>query len=181
MTDAAIDLSSDLEACARGDRAALRRIFEAEGGRLAGVALRILRRRELAEEAVQEAFVKIWRSAGQYDPARGSARGWIYAVLRNHALNMLRDGSRETATEPGALDALRDDEAMLSAAWERLDEASALKRCLAALDTAKRQAVLMAYVLGYTHGEIAGRVGAPLGTAKAWVRRGLAALRACLS
>ncbi|MGF1502103.1 MAG: sigma-70 family RNA polymerase sigma factor [Paracoccaceae bacterium] len=176
-----VDHAAELKACARGDRAALKRLFAAESAQLTGVALRLLRRRDLAEDAVQDAFVAIWRKAGQYDPARGSARGWIYAILRNRALNMLRDGRRETGVAPDELESLGDQDETLTRAFERLDEQSALRRCLAALDDRKRRAVLMAYVFGYTHGEIAGRLNAPLGTAKAWLRRGLAALRECLS
>jgi len=75
----------------------------------------------------------------------------------------------------------RIDREMVDEAYDRLDDTGALKRCLAALDETKRRCILMAYVLGYTHGEIAGRIGTPLGTAKTWVRRGLEALRRCMS
>ncbi len=174
-----MDVEAALEACARGDRAALRALYEAEAPRLIAVTRRILRRRDLAEEAVQETFVAVWRKAGQFERrAGGSGRGWIGAIARNRALDILRDGAREDLAEPEALDALRADEA--EAALDRL-EAGALRRCLEALDPPKRRAVLLAHVRGLTHGEIAGAMGVPLGTAKAWVRRGLSRLRECLS
>jgi len=88
------DLNEALRACARGDRAALRAIYDAEAPRMLGVALRLLRRPALAEEAVQDAFVQIWRRAASFDPARGGARTWLYAVLRHRALNILRGESR---------------------------------------------------------------------------------------
>lgn len=176
-----LDHAAAIRACARGDRAALEALFDAESAQLTGVALRILGRRDLAEDAVQDAFVAIWRKAGQYDPGRGSARGWIYAILRNRALNIVRDGRRETGMEADRLELLHERDHELGRAFDRLDDRSALRRCLATLDETRRTAVLMAYVFGYTHGEIAGRLDAPLGTAKAWVRRGLAALRECLS
>ena len=172
-------LADALGGCARGDRAALRRIFEAEGSRMLAIALRIVRRRDLAEEVVQDAFVQIWRKAHQYAPDRGSARGWICAIARNRALNTLRDGRREELVDGDALaqlvDAAHADEA--HAAWNALEAGSRLRECLGALDEPKRRSILMAYVSGYTHGEIAGRLAVPLGTAKAWVRRGLTMLR----
>ena len=177
-----IDHAALLGRCAKGDASALKMLFEAEAGRLIAVAERILRRRDLAEEAVQDAFIRIWRSAHQYAPDRGSARGWIYAVVRNRALNMLRDGRREETVDDAELDLMREDDgsAVLDDALSRLETESRLRACLEALDETKRRSILMAYILGYTHGEIAGRLGVPLGTAKAWVRRGLGSLRECM-
>ena len=80
-----------LLACAAGDKLALRRIYDAEAARMLGVAQRLLRRRALAEEAVQDAFVLIWRHAARFDPERGSGLTWIYAILRNRSLSILRD------------------------------------------------------------------------------------------
>lgn len=171
-----------LAGCARGDRQALKSLFDTEAGRLVAVAQRIVRRRDLAEEIVQEAFIQIWRKAHQYSPDRGSARGWIYAVVRNRALNVLRDGGREELAEETDLDALRETATFHAAddVLSRLDQESRLRQCLEALDEPKRRSILMAYISGYTHGEIAGRLGVPLGTAKAWVRRGLTTLRGCM-
>jgi RNA polymerase sigma-70 factor (ECF subfamily) len=176
----AAELAAALAACARGDRAALHRLFRAEAGRMTGLCQRILRRRDLAEEAVQDAFVQIWRRAATFDPGKGSARGWMYAIARNRALNILRDAGREDLLPGDDLDRLREADPV-EAAWQGLDHAGRLRRCLEALDEVKRRSVLMAYVQGMTHGEIAGRLGAPLGTVKAWVRRGLGALRECLA
>lgn len=174
------DRAIDLIACARGEREALRRLFKLEAGRLLGVAYRILRRHDLAEEAVQETFVRIWRFAHQFDPDKGSSQTWMNAILRNQALSILRQSDREQPEEPRRLE-IRADAETLDDAWTGLAETSELRRCLGQLDDDKRQGILMAYVLGYTHGEIAGRLGAPLGTVKAWVRRGLKSLRECLS
>lgn len=175
------DLGKAISACAKGDQAALRHIFDQEASRLIAVAQRILRRRELAEEVVQESFLRIWTHAHQYAPDQGSARGWIYAIVRNRALNMLRDGKREQTVEN--LETLQETEKMhdILSAWHQLDQKSLLRSCLSSLDETKRNGILMAYVGGYTHGEIAGRLRIPLGTAKSWVRRSLAILRDCMS
>jgi RNA polymerase sigma-70 factor (ECF subfamily) len=177
------DLAGMLADCGRGDRSALKRIFDTEGGRLIALAERILRRRDLAEEVVQDAFIRIWTSARQFDGSRGSARGWIYAIVRNRALNVLRDGRREDTVEEDRLEALREDEQMehILSAWQALDRNSRLHDCLGALDEKKRRGILLAYVGGYTHGEIAGRLKLPLGTTKSWIRRGLSALRECMA
>lgn len=175
------DLDEAIAGCAKGDRIALRHIFDQEAGRLIAVAQRIVRRRELAEEVVQEAFIRIWTHAHQYRPGAGSARGWIYAIVRNRALNLLRDGKREHSVEE--VERLQDNEQTdeIMAAWHRLDRNSRLHECLGSLDETKRQGILMAYVGGYSHGEIAGRLRIPLGTTKSWIRRGLLALRECMA
>lgn len=183
MQHAELDLADSLTRCARGERAALQAIFAAEGGRLIAVAQRVVRRRELAEEVVQDAFVQIWTKAHQYAPERGSARGWIYAIVRNRAINLTRDMRREDTTDPEALAALSDagQEDPAQVAWSELDLRSRLRTCLEGLDEVKRRSILMAYVSGYSHGEIAGRLKAPLGTTKAWIRRGLNTLRDCMA
>jgi RNA polymerase sigma-70 factor (ECF subfamily) len=169
-----------IRACAQGDKSALQQLMQAEGGRMLGVARRMLRRTDLAEDAVQEALVLIWRRAGQFDASRGSAKGWVFTILRNRCLTMLRKESSEIAVEPEVLDD-HMDHAVLDTAFDRLGEASDLRRCLATLETDTRRAILSSYILGHSHGEIAGRMQAPLGSVKSWVRRGLLKLRECLS
>ncbi len=79
------DLNNALRLTAGGDRAALRRIYDAEASRMLGVAMRLLRRRALAEEAVHDTFMQVWQKAASFDPARGEGRTWLYAILRNRA------------------------------------------------------------------------------------------------
>jgi len=162
--------------CAAGERAALRVIYDIEAQRMLGVARRMLRRQDLAEEAVQDAFMRLWRSARTFDPQKGAARSWLYAILRNCALTILRDESRFTADEDAA------DEAapMTESALARLPETSALRRCLERLDAQRRSVVVLAYVHGLSHGELAGKLGVPLGTVKSWVRRSLISLQECM-
>jgi RNA polymerase sigma-70 factor (ECF subfamily) len=183
VANASNDLETALAACARGDRNGLRLIFDSEAARLVAVAERIVRRRDLAEEVVQEAFIRVWTHARQWAPERGSARGWVTAIVRNRALNMLRDGRREDLVGEDHLETLQETDQLdqILAAWNRLDRNSRLRECLGALDETKRKGILMAYVGGYTHGEIAGRLRIPLGTTKSWIRRGLAALRECMA
>ena len=174
------DCGEDLRACARRDREALRRIYEVEGPYLLGVALRILRRRDLAEEALHDAFVEVWQKAASFDPARGAAPAWMAAIVRHRAFNILRKRSRETLVEPGDLVDLSDLAADPAEALARVSADDALRECLEVLDDDKRLCILLAYVDGYSHSQIAARLEAPLGTVKARIRRGLLALRECL-
>ncbi|HEX2556506.1 MAG TPA: sigma-70 family RNA polymerase sigma factor [Microvirga sp.] len=175
------DLDEALRGCAAGEQAALRAIYDAEAPRMLGVALRLLRRRSLAEEAVHDAFVQIWQRAGGFDPARGGARSWIYAVLRHRALNILRGETRTDLVEDFEPFALASEDDSPETLVSRLSDAGALRRCLERLEPARRQAVLLAYVQGLSHGELAGRLGVPLGTMKSWIRRSLLALRECMA
>jgi len=175
------DLDDDLRRCAAGDRAALRRIYDAEGPRMLGVALRILRRRQLAEEAVHDAFVQVWQRAESFDPARGAAKTWLYALVRHRALNILRGEARTDLVADFEPMGLASEEESPESVMARLSEAGALRRCLERLEPARRRAVVLAYMHGLSHGELAARVGVPLGTMKSWLRRSLLALRECLA
>lgn len=180
------DYDAALAACAAGDRAALRRLYEHEGPRLLGVALRIVRQRALAEDIVHDACVNIWTRAASFDARRGSARGWIYSVVRNLALNAMRDASRQIDVDDTTRDGLEAEQS--TQAWRDGAESfelnaslGRLQHCLEGLDPDRRSCVLHAYVDGCSHGEIAQRLGAPLGTVKAWIRRSLSALRECMA
>ena len=175
------DYEAALAACARGDRSALRRIYEQEAGRLLGVALRILRRRELANDAVHDAFVQIWEKSASFDPARGAGRAWIFSVVRHRALNMLRDHAREGPIDEEKLAAIPDSAVDPAYSVSLLSDAESLKHCLQALEPSQRTSILLAYVDGYSHAQVAQRLNAPLGTVKSWIRRGLMELRECLS
>lgn len=179
------DHDAALQACARGDRDALGRIYERESRYLLGVALRIVRDRAVAEDVLHDAFVAIWRRASSFDAGRGAGRGWIYSVVRHAALNRMRDGARETVLDEPAAAHLEAQTAL--SAWQengdelaRQAELGRLGLCLDGLEPARRACLLHAYVDGCTHSEIAMRVQAPLGTVKAWIQRGLRALRECM-
>ena len=175
------DYAGTLKSCARQDRAALKMLYNQEAGRMISVAQRIVRRRELAEEVVQDTFVQIWHKAQSFDEELGSGQAWIYTILRNRALNLIRDGAREDLIDTDALKETRDEDANVEDAFHRLSENSALRRCLEALEVEKRRSLLLSYVAGYSHGEIAALLRVPVGTAKSWVRRGLLAIRDCMA
>ncbi len=176
----ALDLEQALALCAAGDKGALNAIYAQEGARMLGVALRILKRRSLAEDAVQDAFVLVWRNAAKFDPAKGSGTTWLYTVLRNRALTILRTESRAEPTEMPVGEEIADEGENPEETIARLSDAEALKHCLEKLEPKRRMAIALTYVHGLSHGELAGRLGIPLGTIKSWLRRSLLTLRECL-
>ncbi|MBG7619473.1 sigma-70 family RNA polymerase sigma factor [Herbaspirillum sp. AP02] len=180
MTDApAFDHEAALLACAAGERGALQRLYQQEGRYLLGVALRIVRDRALAEDVLHDAFLNIWTRAASFDPARGAARGWIFTVVRHTALNRLRALQHEVNAGDD-LEALADHHEPAVQAPEWQADLGRLEDCLGQLSDAKRASIVYAYVDGCTHSEIAERLKAPLGSVKAWIKRGLAALRECI-
>lgn len=178
MTDP--DLAPLLAAVARGDRTALRRVYEAQSVRLFGVANAILRDRELAADALHDAFLRVSQRASQFDPARGAATAWLAGIVRYAALDQARRRGRELPTDDPTLgDAAVEPEALDSVAASA--DGRKLRECLVALDEKNRHGILLAFVHGLSHSQIAERLGQPLGTVKAWIRRGLLQLRECLS
>jgi RNA polymerase sigma-70 factor, ECF subfamily len=172
------DAAGLLLAVAAGDRPALRRLYEIEGGRLHAVALRIVRDASLAGDVLHDAFLSVWRNAAQFDPARGAAAAWLTGIVRNRALDIARRSSREvTGTE---LPETADDRPDALSDVVRTQEATALHHCLGRLEEDRRGLIVMAFVGGLTHAEVAARSGLPLGTVKSHIRRGLLALRTCL-
>ena len=174
-----------LHGCARGERQALQDIYQQDSRHLLGVALRIVRQRQQAEDIVHDAFMNIWTQAASFDARRGSGRGWIYSVVRNLALNAVRNGVREVSVDEEtaeALDAQTSLQAHVQAddAFDLRVSLGKLNDCLAMLEPARRNCVLYAYVDGCSHGEIAARTQTPLGTVKAWIKRSMGSLRECM-
>ncbi|WP_411380422.1 sigma-70 family RNA polymerase sigma factor [Pseudomonas sp. MPB26] len=169
------DYEACLLACARGDQKALRGLYAQESSHLLGVALRIVRDKALAEDIVHDAFIKIWRGAGSFDPGRGSARGWVFSVTRHLALNAVRNHYREVPLDD------EHEPVETHGSIEFSARTGKVHTCLEQLDPTRRTCILHAYVDGYSHSEIALRLDTPLGTVKAWIKRSLAALRECMA
>jgi RNA polymerase sigma-70 factor (ECF subfamily) len=150
---------------ARGDRAAASELYRLIGGRLFGLANRVLRDPGLAEDAVQEAFVKIWRNAHRFDAAKGQASSWMGVIVRRVALD------RRPKAPTFALPELEAPSIDLDYVHPRLRE------CLASLPELHRNALVLMYVYGLSHSELAAQMKAPLGTVKSWVRRASSALK----
>ncbi|RZL68446.1 MAG: sigma-70 family RNA polymerase sigma factor [Variovorax sp.] len=175
------DYESALEACASGDRSALKSLYEREARTLLGVAQKILRDRDMAHDVLQEGFLQVWQRASTYQRALGSGRGWLYTVVRHRALDEARKVKREIFLGD-AFDVLTDSLVNGSTLDDRTSrDAESLQRCLDGLDPRRRACILGAFVEGYTHEQIAVQFATPVGTIKSWIRRGLLSLRECLS
>jgi RNA polymerase sigma-70 factor, ECF subfamily len=173
-------LETLLAAIAEGDRRAISELYRATAPKLMGIALRILTRRELAEEALQETYVRAWQKASQFDPGLGSALGWLAAICRNQAIDIRR---RQAERIAGLSDALAEDraEAMdAGAALALAGSAGALAACLDQLPDNRRQMVIRAYLEGLTREELAALYRMPVNTVKTTLRRSLIELRRCL-
>lgn len=178
--DAEVPLADLLGATARGDRAALRAVYQRQSVRLFGIANAILRDRDAAADALQDAFLRISQRAAQFDPARGEAGAWLAGIVRHAALDLARRRGREVPTDDPAL----GDQPVAAEALEAVAAAAEgrrLRDCLAALEEKNRQGILLAFVHGLSHAQVAARLDLPLGTVKSWIRRGLLQLRECLA
>lgn len=180
LTATDFDYEAAVEACARGERFALNALYQRESRWLLGVAQRIVGDRDHAHDVLQDAFVQIWQRAASYQRALGSARGWVYTVVRHRALDMVRRSGREIGMGDD-IEAIADARQDTTSPESSLPDSSALDRCLEKLDERKREAIVCAFVEGYTHEQIATQLATPVGTVKSWIRRGLLALRECLS
>jgi len=180
--------------CAVGDRQAFRRLYDATSPRLLAVVAQLVGRGALAEDLLQDVYVRIWKAAGQYRAGAGSPMAWMCASARYRAIDHLRAAGvrpevpvADLPAVPGA-DAgdadpthrLADPAPGPALAVEARADARAVQGCLGTLQPSQQQSLSLAYYQGLTHGEIAAHLGAPLGSVKTWVRRGLIALKACL-
>lgn len=184
---AAQRLAQLLARVALGDRASFAHLYALARRELFGVAYRVLGSRETAEEALQEAFVSIWHGAASYRPASSQAMTWMTSIVRNRSLDILRSERRHPRMAQASLHDAEDESVQVAAGdpgppellAQALDSLG-IRRCMQALDPAHRQALGLAYYHGLSHSEIGTRMGAPVGTVKSWVRRGLDRLKHCL-
>lgn len=174
------DVANLIARCALADRAAFARLYDLTNAKLFGVALRILKDRTEAEEAIQEIYIKIWRRADRYSRGQYSPISWLVAVARNHCLDILR--TRKPATDDiDTAFGLADEGPDPEQAAVRKDERGRIETCLDQLEDDRADAVRGAYLDGYAYQELADRYGVPLNTMRTWLRRSLIKLRECLT
>jgi RNA polymerase sigma-70 factor, ECF subfamily len=175
------DLAGLLGRIAARDPAAFAALYKATSAKLYGAVARILPRGDAAADALQEAYVRIWEKAGEFDPAKGSPLAWMATIARNRALDEVR------RVRPGSLEDMAEsfepaaDEVDPIAARERSEGLAALINCLQKLDEEKRAVLLLAYYRGSSREALAQRFGRPVPTIKTWLHRSLAQLRDCLA
>jgi RNA polymerase sigma-70 factor (ECF subfamily) len=169
-----------LAAVAKGDEAALERLYQATRAKLYGVVLRILRRADLADAVLERTYLEIWSSAGQFDPALASPTTWMFAIARNRAIDLVRGKSATPMEEdPEAMQAAADTPDPL-AQHEMSEELERLLACMGRLDPERRRLVLLAYYGGSSREELAAAFDLPANTIKTWLRRALFDIREAL-
>jgi RNA polymerase sigma-70 factor (ECF subfamily) len=166
--------------------AALRELYDLTSSRLYGLALRVVNNRDWAEDVLQEAYLNIWRIAGDYRAALSPPLGWMGVVVRSRALDFLRRRTSERADSALELDGaisetVAGDSPDPMDTSEASEQAWALHECLRKLEARQREVVSLAYLRDLSHSELAEQLQLPLGTVKTWIRRGIDQLRGCMA
>jgi len=165
---------------------ALRELYDLTSAKLYGVAWRVTGNRDWAEDALQEAYLNIWRIAGDYRVALSPPMAWMGVIVRSRSLDFLRRRASERADAALVLDdaiqeTLAGDQPNPMDTTQASEQAWALHECLRKLESKQREVVSLAYLRDLSHGELAEQLKLPLGTVKTWIRRGLEQLRGCMA
>ena len=169
-------LQALLPGCAARDPRALEKLYGLVAPLLFGLLTRMLRRRALAEEALQDVFVSIWQRAGQYRSERGAALAWVIGIARYRAIDIVRHERSAPVLMPELPEAAGDAEGDREAP----EPGAMMEHCLGRLSNDQQQCLQFAFINGRSHHEISQLTGNPLGAVKSWIRRALFALRECL-
>ncbi len=180
------DLMALIERVAARDQVALKVLYDLTSGKLYGLALRVVRSHEAAEDALQDTFLQIWRTAPDYRATLSPPMAWLGLIVRSRSLDLLRRRKveREHLTDEiddAMSDTLEGDSANPMDTSLASQQACALHQCLSQLENKQREVVSLAYLRDLSHGELAQQLQLPLGTVKTWIRRGLDQLRACMA
>jgi RNA polymerase sigma factor (sigma-70 family) len=175
-----------LDRVARADESALRELYDLTSSKLYGVALRVVSKREWAEDVLQEAYLNIWRIAQDYQATLSPPMAWMGLVVRSRGLDFLRRRAvggvdRTQELDDMISDTVAGDSPNPMDTTQASQQAWALHQCLNQLDGKQREVVSLAYLRDLSHSELAGQLKLPLGTVKTWIRRGLEQLRGCMA
>ena len=175
-----------IDRIALADEKALRELYEMTSSKLYGVAVRVVTNREWAEDVLQEAFINIWKIAGDYKATLSPPMAWMALVVRSRGLDFLRRRASERADRMQELDDVISDTVAGDSpnpidVAQASEQAIALHNCLSQLDNKQREVVSLAYMRDMSHGELAEQLKLPLGTVKTWIRRALMQLRGCMA
>ncbi len=157
---------------------AFEELYRLTSANLYGLILKIVSKPDEAADVLQETYLKVWRNSDQFRADLGSAWGWLCQVARNAALDRIRKNSRQRELDTSDFDDLLN--ALEAVQPDLVDEAD-LSRCLQQIRQEMKKPLLLSYVYGMSHAELVQHLNAPLGTLKAWIRRGLMELRACMT
>ncbi|MGW6033761.1 ECF RNA polymerase sigma factor SigK [Gordonia terrae] len=170
-----------LAAAATGDRTAFSTLYDRTSSRIYGLAFRVVRDRQYAEEIVQEAYLQYWQKAGEYQPGRGSVITWMMTIAHRRAVDRVRSEElqQQRMSQYGAVSVETPRNIPLEVVVQT-DEARTLRTCLGTLTELQRSCIEMSYFGGLTYPEVARHTDTPLPTIKSRIRDGLRRLRTCL-
>lgn len=164
---------------AAGDTAAFRLLYSLTSAKLFATIRRILREPAAAEDALQEAYVRIWRRADSFDAAVASPIAWMTTIARHAAIDTVRTGAARVSAASVELDDLASGQ-LSSPEGPPNEQKLSITRCLGELDPERRSMIVHAYCMGWSREELGRRFDRPVATIKTMLRRGLIALKECL-
>lgn len=169
------ELLALLSATAQGDKQAFANLYQKTSSKLFAISLNMLTNRAHAEEALQDAFVKIWHNASEYNATKGTVISWMISIVRYRSLDSLRYNK---VRKEQSLQDSQHEESVIEINYE---EQTKLVNCIEQLESQQKQAIHLAYYKGLSHSELVDHIDTPLGTVKSWIRRGLVQLQRCLT
>jgi RNA polymerase sigma-70 factor (ECF subfamily) len=180
LADEQAQLAELLARCAAQDRRALDELYRLAAPTVLACLMKILRRRALAEEALQDVFVSVWQKAEQFDQHRGRPYAWLVSMARYRAIDILRR-ERADATDPSILaETVANEPDAADSSELNARDADVLELCMGRLGDEQRESIRLAFLGGRSHPEVAAALQRPLGSVKSWIRRGLVALKECI-
>ncbi len=183
MNDNELDrqrLTQGLRRMATGDAEAMRIVYHQTSAKLFAVCLRVLKDVPVAEDTLQDVYLKIWHHAARFDPDRASPITWLCSIARNTAIDRLRSVQRVPRGEGEVPDMLPDDAPTADIMLERQEEEDRMLACIGLLDGNHARCIRAAFFDGHSYVQLADRHKVPVGTMKSWMRRSLLRLRECL-
>ncbi|GAA73598.1 sigma-70 family RNA polymerase sigma factor [Pseudoalteromonas marina] len=169
------NLLSLLYDTSQGDKHAFSTLYQQTSGKLFAISLNMLSNRAHAEEVLQDAFIKIWHNASEYNASKGTVISWMISIVRYRSLDALRYNKVRKEQTMG------DDDFDIQSVDVNYDENTKLVNCIEQLEPQQKQAIHLAYYKGFSHSELVDHIESPLGTVKSWIRRGLTQLQRCLT
>lgn len=179
-----IDLNHLLARVSLADRGAFQQLYQHSSGKLYAIALRVTTQEKLAEEVLQESYIKIWHNAAQFDPDKAQAITWMGTIVRHHAIDLLRKqkkyANNDSFDETEHTEYTEISKNPTADSAIRADSHQVVQHCLKTLDDKYRQPILMAYLDGYSHKEIAEINGLTISNVKNRIHRGVAMVKDCV-
>ncbi|WP_150911173.1 sigma-70 family RNA polymerase sigma factor [Marinobacter halotolerans] len=174
------DVSAMIGRVAKSDRAAFASLYQATAPKLLGIVLRILNNRAWADEVIQDAYLKIWQKADQFDANKASPITWMVSIARNAAIDELRKHPAGRTTNDDELDLIAGRQPTAQDQVEDQQAVNQLNHCIDQLEKERQDMVRLAYLNGWSREDLASQFGQPINTVKTWLRRALQDIKGCL-